>query len=112
MQRSTGPPRLTQTFDSRGHRGSAAPTERGSALGIAGDSPRGVIAMTRTKGTSKQEVFAKDWVVINGMKVVHRTRSCPEAVAFIDRNGLRSSCLYQCQEMMAELLRDMLPEST
>lgn len=50
MIRSTGPPKELTSFDSHRQRGDAAPTGRGSTLGIAGDLPRGNFAMTREVG--------------------------------------------------------------
>ncbi len=63
----------------------------------------------RNPKPNARSVFSKEWIVVNDGLEIHRGTSCPDAVKFIDKQGLQSSCLFSCQEMMAEMLRDMLP---
>lgn len=53
----------------------------------------------------------KEWLVVDGPKVLYRGESCGAAITLIEERGLESKSLFSSSAMVVELLRDMLPKS-
>jgi hypothetical protein len=61
------------------------------------------IAMTREKEL-------REWIVVDGNQVVYRGTSCGAAVALIDKQRLKPTCLFVSSNVV-NLLREPFPKS-